>query len=74
MILAKKARLTLSTQYQVEIPRIFLPHGEVVARMAENGFILRDERAVYNSGLRHELARRVHRRREDTRTLLFVRS
>jgi len=73
MILAKKARMTLSTQYQVETPRIFLPHGEIVARMAENGFGLRDERAVYHSGLRHEIVRRVRRRRPDIRTLLFAR-
>lgn len=73
MILAKKARLTLSTQYQVETPRIFLPHGEIVARMAENGFMLRDERPVYKSGLRHEIVRRVRRQRPDIRTLLFER-
>ena len=73
MILARKARMTLSTQYQVETPRIFLPHGEIVARMAENGFALRDERPVYKSGLRHEIVRRVRRRRPDIRTLLFAR-
>ena len=73
MILAKKARMTLSTQYQVETPRIFLPHGEIVERMAEHGFGLRDERAVYKSGLRHEIARRVRRQRPDIRTLLFAR-
>lgn len=73
MILAKKAHLTLSTQYQVETPRIFLPQRELLARMGENGFVLRDERAVYNSGLRHEIARRLHRQRPDTRTLRFSR-
>jgi SAM-dependent methyltransferase len=73
MILARKARMTLSTQYQVETPRIFLPHGEIVARMAAGGFVLRDERAVYRSGLRHEIARRLRRRRPDIRTLLFER-
>ena len=73
MILAKEARLTLSTQYQVETPRIFLPHREIVMRMRENGFGLRDERPVYNSGLRHEIARRIHRRRPDIRTLFFAR-
>ena len=73
LILARKARMTLSTQYKVETPRIFLPHREVLAHVHGNGFVLRDERAVYNSGLRHEIARRLHRQRPDTRTLLFSR-
>ena len=73
MILARKARMTLSTQYQVETPRIFLPHAEIVARMERHGYTLRDERAVYRSGLRHELARRLRRSRPDIRTLLFER-
>lgn len=73
LLLARKARYTLSTQYRVEIPRIFFARRAIVRSLEVHGFELRAEHPVYDSGLRHEIARRLHRQRADTRTLLFAR-